>query len=396
MTSVAKIATRLRVSSESAAGNSDAVLDRHQHSRLLAEVGHDLRQPVYALGLYVAELRRKVSGREQQLLVGQVERSVDAITTLIDTLLDISRLEAGIDVADRQLCDISALLGRVEEDFGMMAKAENIRLIVRPFRGQVISDPVLLARILMNLVSNALRYTNENGTVLIACRRRDGHILIEVRDNGIGIAKARQADIFREFFQMHPGGVQKGLGLGLAIVHRLAVLLGHRITLRSVPGRGSIFTLWLRCAKVCDEKPIKSSLNTMCECCPLTGKSVLIVDGGAQVQDSTASILASWGAQITALSSMESVVHRLAKGARWDLVVSDYRIEKDATGLDVIRMVRERLGAKTPAILISSYSSDAPMKSAIDAGDVVLYKPVKPAKLRSVVQYLMAKATIAG
>lgn len=176
----------------------------HDKSRFLAVASHDLRQPIHALGLYVAELRRKISGEEQQHLVGQVERSVDAISALINDLLDISRLDAGLVVPQKQACDVSVLLERITTSFQMQAQARNIRLVVRPYHGRVISDPVLLERIVMNLVSNALRYTHPNGIVLVACRKRGDDLLIEVRDNGIGIDQACQANIFGEYVQLNP------------------------------------------------------------------------------------------------------------------------------------------------------------------------------------------------
>lgn len=372
----------------------------HDKSHFLAVASHDLRQPIHALGLYIAELRRKITGAEQQHLVGQVEHSVDAISTLINALLDISKLDAGVVVPQKQACDISALLERVATDFQMLARIKNIRLVVRPFHGYAVSDPVLLERILMNLVSNALRYTHPNGIVLIACRRRGNRLRIEVRDNGIGISKADQANIFREFFQlMQPQlDTQKGLGLGLAIVDRLVKLLEHRIELRSAPNKGSTFALELPAAAAPIASfaiaglPALSASEQATESTSLTGKRLLIVDDDALVLESTTTILSSWGCKVTAADSLEAVQKLLVDGAAWDLIISDYQLGHDVTGLDVIETVRQHLNKVVPCILISGDTSPAVLKLASVAGHHLLHKPVKPAKLRSLVLYLLDEA----
>ncbi|MBI3223309.1 MAG: response regulator [Nitrosomonadales bacterium] len=369
----------------------------HDKSHFLAVASHDLRQPIHALGLYIAELRRKITGAEQLHLVGQVEHSVDAISTLINALLDISKLDAGVVVPQKQACDISALLERVTTDFQMLARIKNIRLVVRPFHGYAVSDPVLLERILMNLVSNALRYTHPNGIVLIACRRRGNRLRIEVRDNGIGISKADQANIFREFFQlMQPQlDTQKGLGLGLAIVDRLVKLLEHRIELRSAPNKGSTFALELPAASApiahfaIAGLPALPASEQATESTSLAGKRLLIVDDDALVLESTTAILNSWGCKVSAAASLEAVQKLLVDGAAWDLIISDYQLGNDVTGLDVIETVRQHLNKVIPCILISGDTSPAVLKLASVAGHHLLHKPVKPAKLRSLVLYLL-------
>ena len=282
-------------------------------------------------------------------------------------------------------------------DFQMLALSKNIRLVVRPFQGLVISDPVLLQRIVMNLVSNALRYTQPFGIVLIACRRRGQHMLIEVRDNGIGIEKNHQADIFREFFQLsqHRPDAEKGLGLGLAIVDRLVRLLDHQIALRSAPNKGSTFALRLVSAPKPDGSIELAKFSELeIEDLPLAGKKLLIVDGDALVLDGTATLLASWGCEISAVHSLDTVQQLLIDGARWDLVISDYQVDSNVTGLDVIRTVRQYLGKQTPCILISGDTSPAVLKLADCAGHHLLHKPVRPAKLRSLMRFLLEEATV--
>ncbi len=356
----------------------------HDKSCFLAAASHDLRQPIHALGLYVAELRRKILDEEQQHLVGQVERSVDAIATLIDDLLDISRLDAGGVVPQKQPCSVTQLLDRIMANFQMMARTKNIRLVIHPFNGFVSSDPVMLERIVMNLVSNALRYTHPNGTVLIACRRRGAELLIEVRDNGIGIDESNQANIFGEYVQLKPTtqGGQKGLGLGLSIVDRLVRLLGHELELHSAPNRGATFALRLNLTA--------SLVETGCaalemSALSLKGKKLLIVDNDGLVLDGMSKLLCSWGCEVTAACSLMAVQRRIVKHASWDMVISDELLEENSSGMEIFRMVRQ--DQDIPCILISA-DIDI-MKSAQTAGHHVLRKPVKPAKLRSLMQFLL-------
>ena len=388
------VATELRQANSSLARRIVEVERASQDkSQFLAVASHDLRQPIHVMGLYVAELRRRVSGVEQQHLVGQVERSVDALSALIDSLLDISQLDAGVIVPQNQVCDLSELLARIAADFKMAAKIKNIRLVVRTASVCVYTDPVLLERILVNLVSNAVRYTRPFGTVLLGCRRRGQHVHIEVRDNGIGISREFQASIFREFIKLnHPLiNDHKGLGLGLAIVDRLVKLLGHTIELRSAPFEGSMFTLkLLRVLKptALFAVPVDTLVDILLE-----GKKVLIVDSDPHVLDGTAMILNSWGYKVTAVTMLDAVQQRLAAGERWDLVISDYQLGGDATGLDVSKIVRLHLGVQTPCVLISGDTSLSVQKRVDSAGLYLLHKPVKPAKLRSLVQYHLNEVT---
>ena len=284
----------------------------HEKSRFLAVASHDLRQPIHALGLYIDELRRKILDQEQQQLLGKVEHSIDSITRLINALLDISRLDAGVVSAQKQPCHLSELLERIAAGFQQEAACRNIRLVVHPIEGYVNSDPVLLERIITNLLSNALRYTPEHGTVLLACRLRGRQILLEIRDNGIGIEKVFQSKIFREFIQLNQN-TEQGLGLGLAIVKRLADLLGHPLMLRSARNRGANFSMLL-------ERASRPEQAGLAEPAPghLNGMRLLIVDHDAQMLASTGMMLKAWGCEVTAASSLKAVQRHLMAGLRWD------------------------------------------------------------------------------
>lgn len=375
----------------------------HDKSRFLAVASHDLRQPLHALGLYVAELQRKVAGADQQHLVGQIEHSIEALSTLLNALLDISKLDAGVVVPQIQACDVNAVLERVKADYQMLASIKNIKLIVSPFDGFITSDPMLLERILMNLVSNAVRYTYPNGCVMVACRRRGRFLRIEVRDNGVGISRIDQENIFREFFQLTQPQLDanKGLGLGLSIVDRLVRLLGHRIELRSVLGKGSVFALEVPLAPTVSKPSAmtpKPAVNVEqeLETSPLSGKRLLVVDDDALVLSSTSGILASWGCEVSTAVSLPQVRQLLLDGAAWDLVITDYQLDNEGSGIEVVDLIRRHLDKQTPCILISGDIGPAVLKLASVGGHHLLHKPVRPAKLRSLVEYLLGAGTPAA
>lgn len=366
-------------------------------SHFLATASHDLRQPLHALGLYVSELRRQLATTPQQHLVERVEQSVDALATLLNALLDISKLDAGAVIPQMQSCDISAMLQRVANDYQMLASIRHIHLRIHPLDGYVVSDPILLERIVTNLVSNAIRYSPPNGSVLIACRRRGNQMRIEIRDNGIGISAEDQANIFREFFQITKPQLDsdKGQGLGLAIVDRLVKLLGIGIELRSAPGKGTMFALQMAMGRAPDRSErsdkhaafVASEPNV--EMLPLRGKRVLVVDDDELVLTSTSTILSAWGGSVSLAGSLQVVLDKLAAGKDWDLIISDYQLGVEETGLDVIKAVREQRHRDVPAILISGDTSPELLQLANSAGHHLIHKPVKPAKLRSLVMYLL-------
>jgi CheY-like chemotaxis protein/anti-sigma regulatory factor (Ser/Thr protein kinase) len=278
----------------------------------------------------------------------------------------------------------------------MVANIKNIRLVVRSCNAVVSSDPLLLERILTNLVSNAIRYTYPNGCVMVACRCRGRYLRIEVRDNGVGISKEDQGNIFREFFQLSQPQLDatKGLGLGLSIVDRLVKLLGHRIELRSAPNKGSVFAVEVPvaihrsrpsgAAAQANIKPVRAADSQ-----PLSGKKLLVVDDDPMVLSGTAGMLASWGCEVSTAASLAEVEQQLFEGVGWDFIISDYQLGNDTNGIDVITRVRMYYNKLIPCLLISGDTSPTIMKLASVNGHHLLHKPVKPAKLRSLVLHLL-------
>lgn len=352
-------------------------------TRFLAAASHDLRQPMHALGLFVAELGQKQHAPDTRLLVERIAVSAETMENLLDSLLDISRLDAG--VLDRQIkpFPLQPLFERIDVDYRREAETHGQRLRLRPTSLWVESDPLLLERILHNLISNALRYA-PGGTVMLACRKRGAKVRIEVRDNGPGITPDAQEAIFQEFVQLDnpERNRAKGLGLGLAIVRRLTDLLSHRLELRSTPGRGALFALELPLATACvvpegTPPPPPHSLH---------GLHVLLVDDDELALASTTGLLESWGCTVTATDTPETLLPALSQHNPPDMIVCDYRVGSSLSGLAVIQALRQHFGGQVPAIILSGDTSPAANGDAQRAGIPLLHKPVRPARLRALLQ----------
>lgn len=363
-------------------------------SHFLAVASHELRQPLHALGFYIDELQRRVADPEQQHLVGQVEHSVEALSALLNALLDISKLDAGSIVPQKRSCNVKAMMEHISEDYRVLAEVKNIRLVIRPCEESVISDPLLLERIVANLVGNGIRYTGINGSVMVACRRRGASLRIEVRDNGIGIPKENQSNVFREFFQLNQPQLDagKGLGLGLSIVDRLVKLLGHRLELRSAPNKGSVFSVEVPIASASErisDAFSPAEAGQMAEKTELRGKRLLVVDDDPAILSGTTALITSWGCEVDGATSAQEVAQYLADGKEWDFIISDYHLQDGTDGIEIVNMVCGHHERAIPRILISGDTNPATAKLASTYGYHLLHKPVKPAKLRSLVLHML-------
>ncbi|MBI5891382.1 MAG: response regulator [Nitrosomonadales bacterium] len=361
-------------------------------SRFLAAASHDLRQPMHALGLFVGELHSRLDTPEQHKIANKVEESVEALSSLLDSLLDISKLDAGIVIPQIQGVDIEAMFKRLMQDFVPVAWRKSITLRVRCAHTMILSDPVLLERILLNLLGNAIRYTPQNGTVLLACRKSGDDLRIEVRDNGIGIPPDEQQNVFREFVQLANSARDrsKGLGLGLAIVDRLAKLLHHRLQLRSAPNRGSTFAVTVpRVFGVADllAEREQAPIAAMARHDKLENQRVLVVDDDMLVRTSTAGILESWGCHVSVGDGLEEVWNEYSE-SHFDLVICDYRLP-DGNGLQLADRIREHCQIPPAFILISGDTSPEILQAVNERGHHLLHKPVRPAKLRSLILFLL-------
>ncbi|AKU13953.1 two-component hybrid sensor protein [Azoarcus sp. CIB] len=356
-------------------------------SRFLAAASHDLRQPMHALGLFIAELSQHEHAADAHRLVERIAASAAAMENLLDSLLDISRLDANVVQPNVRAFPLQPLLDRIAADERPGADARDLELKARPTDAWISSDPVLFERILSNLVSNAVRYTRR-GRVLVACRRRGDRLRIEVRDNGVGIPAESHEAIFQEFVQLHnpERSRDKGLGLGLPIVRRLTELLGHHLTLRSSPGRGSVFAIEAPLAQP-EATPVGSEAGRMPG--DLGGLHVALVDDDPLARGSMQSLLTSWGCKVAAAGDAESLVDQLNReGAIPELIISDFRLDGSCNGIEVIRSLRAWQGADIPAVLVTGDTGPDTLRQAQEEGLPLLHKPVRPARLRALLNRL--------
>jgi PAS domain S-box-containing protein len=377
----------------------DAVNASYDKTRFLATASHDLRQPMHALGLFVGELQAKLTTHEQHKVVGKIEESVDALSKLLDALLDISKLDAGVVVVNIKTFSIEVLLTRLAAEYAPLAQSKGIDLRLVPSSVYVSSDPVLLERILINLITNAIRYTPVGGRVLVGCRIRGDRLRIEVRDNGIGIQAKDQSKIFREFIQLaNPERDRgKGLGLGLAIVERTAKLLKHHISLRSEPDKGSAFAVYVPRVPEAASEMVLVPLSANDESTvylrsgSLENLRVLVIDDDALVRKGTQGILESWGCSVSSVASFYEF-KEIKNKEEFGLVICDYRLP-DGDGVEIMGWIEANIKIQPKFILITGDISPEILLGVREKEINVLHKPVRPAKLRSLIQYLLNPKT---
>ncbi|MHB8474315.1 MAG: ATP-binding response regulator [Gammaproteobacteria bacterium] len=352
-------------------------------SRFLAAASHDLRQPLHALGLFVGELKARISDYKSSAIIEKIEASATAMTKLFNTLLDISKLDAGVIHPDIKSFPINDLLAEIELESFPQAGAKSLRFKVVPCKAIVRSDPTLLASMIRNLVSNAVRYTASGGVVL-GCRYRGDTLSVEVWDSGVGIHPDAQRSIFQEFVQLgNPERDRdKGLGLGLAVTARIAALLNHKITLVSRPGRGSKFSIELPIAK---EYPVSIEVLPAPKLVKshLAGLNVLVVDDDRAVLEAMHGILTSWGCHVIMATSTAGLLDKLVSWVKHpDVIIADYRLPDHETGVHAIAAIRAVFNAKIPAILVTGDTAPGDLKSLETIDYPILHKPVRPDHLK--------------
>ena len=376
-------------------------------SQFLAAASHDLRQPLHAMGLFAAALAARVRDPGVTPLVASIRASVEALEHLFAELLDLSQLEAGALRPAPAAIALQPLFTRLTADFAPQAVAAGLTLAVVPTRLAVATDPVLLERVLRNLLANAVRYTPAGGIVLGA-RRRGRAVRIDVVDTGVGIAESDATRVFDEFVQLavarrnHAGG--RGLGLGLAIVRKLATLCGHSVELASTPGRGSRFSVTVpragplddagRCRRMAPAFDPASSLT-------LSGRRIVVVDDDPAVVAAMEALFASWNAVATGGSDAMTAIASLVDGdtadiGNVDLIVADLRLTDGKSGIDAIAQLRESLGADIPAIVVSGDTSAAAQAEVRAARVELLVKPVVAAALKEAAERAIIPCNDAG
>ena len=359
-------------------------------TQFLAAASHDLRQPLHAMGLFAAALSARVHDGRVRNLVNSINASVEALERLFSALMDVSKLDAGAVAPKRTSFPLAPLFERAENEFGPLATAKGLRLAFASTRTWIDSDPVLFERILANLVSNAVRYTASGG-VVVGARLRGRRAVIEVWDSGIGIPAAERDHIFEEFYQVGNSArhSRKGMGLGLAIVRRLAMLLDHPVRIDTQPGRGSRFSVEVPCAAAVPRPA--APLEWVQRGTTLAGARIVVVDDEAIVVEGMQALFATWESTVVGAASGEAMLAALGESGEYpDLVIADYRLAADELGTDVVARLRHELGWAVPALLISGDSSTATLDVLRASGLEFLLKPVLPEELKAVSSRLVA------
>jgi signal transduction histidine kinase/CheY-like chemotaxis protein len=359
-------------------------------SRFLASASHDLRQPVHALGMFVGALGDRSLDGDSHRLVSQIQNSVGALDSLFAAILDISRLDAGVIESRTLAFAIQPLLDRICREEMPEVERRGIALRLSPCSLTVQSDPVLLERVLRNLVSNAVRYTGK-GRVLIGCRRAGDRVRIEVWDTGCGIPADQQDLIFQEFYQI--GNPERdrtrGLGLGLAIVQRLTRILDLPMDMDSWVDKGSVFKVSVPLAvsgQAIVEAPRESPAA------PHRLLFIVVIDDEVAIQEAMLALLAGWGHRvITAGSCAEMLEHAVGFTASPDLIISDYRLRGDENGITTIERLRNEFNDDIPAILITGDTAPDRIREASASDCFLMHKPVSNSRLRAAIINLVAE-----
>ncbi len=372
-------------------------------TRFLAAAAHDLLQPLNAAKLFAALLieHRDDMTEDQARLVARVESGLLSVEDLLSALLDISRLDSAAPVPRPENVRLRDLFTALESQFSETFAEQGLELRFAPSDVVVHSDPALLRRILQNFVSNARRYTREGG-VLIGCRRRNGQVAIQVIDTGVGIAESDQKAVFQEFHRLSEGAerTKRGLGLGLAIVDRIARLLGHEIRLRSVLGKGSCFEVIVPRATGMPAIPAQPAAIDPRDSSSIDGQVVLCIDNEQEILDGMHGLLRKWGAAPSVATNRDEALAEMQRvheaSGNWPaLLLVDYHLDNKTTGLEVIIALREFSGVNLPAVILTADHSDKVAHLVRLGGHVLLHKPVKPAALRALINRILSRRAAA-
>lgn len=357
-------------------------------SRFLASASHDLRQPLQALVLFCESLQETSRDSESRHLASQIGKSVTALVDMFDELLDISKLDAGVVQPVKQDFSVQAVFERLQTDFMPQAMAKDIELVVQHTDLYAYSDPHLLERILRNLISNAIRYT-DFGSVTVSCQLEDDMLQFDVMDTGIGIRAKSLPHIFEEYYQVenqHRDRL-KGLGLGLAIVRRMETLLGCRVSVVSRPALGSVFSFNLPQGKATQpEKPNIPRQSSH----DLSGLTVALVDDNREIRQIATKLLTQWGCRVHDGELPHEVLKPMAlAGQRPDILICDYRLPQGLTAIDGIRQLRELWDADIPTLVLTGDTAPRTLQEIQASGALLLHKPIAPARLRSIMYFAL-------
>ena len=373
-------------------------------TRFLASATHDLRQPAHAMAMLVGRLKYLPLDVQSQAVIAHLDASVHELGRMLDSLLDLTKLDAGSVQATLVATPLNEVLQRLELAIGPSAQVKGLRLRIRPSPFWAMTDVQLLERVVLNLAHNALRYTDQ-GSIFIGCRRvrNASAVRIDVCDSGVGISTENQEKIFQAYVQVpavtnaataashSASATSQGHGLGLHIVERMAQFLGAKVELRSAPGCGSRFSITLPLATPLLSSPTHAALLnsvSVSQSASMAGRKVLVVEDDPLVCESLCDLLTSWGCNVVSKASAEQAYAWLRQQGEdgtqhVELIISDHDLGAGDNGMQMIVKIRAHTRPEFPAIMVSGDTSEALKAQTHEAGIPLLYKPVKPAYLRT-------------
>ncbi len=384
---------------EAEASRVEAVQASQAKSKFLAAASHDLRQPLQALRLFSDALQDTAKEKDTLRLAGQIGKSVNALVDMFDDLLDVSRLDAGIVEPRKQHFLLVNLFDRLYGDFAPLAQAKGLSFQLPICEGEdgdsdhvctvvINSDPFLLERLLRNLISNAIRYTDSGG-VALRCACLQGRVSLEVADTGIGIRAETMPHIFEEYYQAdNPHrDRRKGLGLGLAIVRRVEGLLDCKVLVRSKPGAGSVFSFEVPMG---DPQHLAQPFVITHSHYDLNNIVVALVEDDRDIREQSADLMEQWGCTVVAGEFAEDVMRKLdIAECKPDLLVCDYRLPNGMTAIHVVQRMRELWGSELPAVVLTGDTASETLHEIHDSGAILLHKPIAPVRLRAMMYFAL-------
>jgi len=376
------VTNRKEMEQELIAARQEAERANNANSAFLAAASHDLRQPVQALALLNGALRRTVSDPLSLEMVESQQNSLDAMTNLLNSLLDISRLDAGKIEPEFEEFRIQRLVDRLFSEFSRQARQKSLSFKADTCDTVVRSDPNLLSEIIQNFVSNAIRYTDK-GSVQLSCRLERGEFWIDVSDTGIGIDPEQFDEIFREFHQIKtPGSNKEGFGLGLAIVKRLADLLRHEISVKSDPGNGSTFSIRLPIVGALPDEDLVDSESAPTENATTASGMIILIEDDVNVANAWGLLLEAEGFRVaTAASAIEAAAVIKHLDVPPDLIVSDFHLLDGSTGVEAIAMIRKEYDRNIPAFIVTGDTSKMVQEDKSTPNSIIMNKPVNTDQL---------------
>lgn len=370
---------------------SEAEFANNSKTKFLAAVSHDLLQPLNAAQLFTSSLMERPLEDKTKKQLNSVANSLDDLENLISTLVDISKLDAGVVKADKSSFKLSELLNNLASEYQQISKQYNVSFSYVTSDVVVDSDSVLLARILRNFLSNAFRYSN-NGKVLLGCRRQGNHVSIEVWDNGTGIAKDQIKEIFKEFKRLESShtAFSNGLGLGLAIVDKISKVLEQPIEVKSTLGKGSVFSVKVPLGQITNLLPTYNPLNYMMDSPVLAQSKIWLIDNDASVCAGMSQLLGGWKCEVITAISLKDLKQQVdICHDHADILIVDYNLDDGVNGLDVANEINSLRDQALPVMMITANYSKQ-LKNEVNNSDILLLnKPVKPMKLKTSMLYLL-------